>query len=192
MAKVDPYLRPLFDALYDMLDPDRANNLIERGTIEVAPLAFMRGRTLNDSFIILDEAQNTSPEQMQMFLTRLGFGSKVVVTGDVTQIDLPREQRSGLVHVQNVLNDIDGISFIELRPPRRRPAQACPAHRRGLQGAHGRTQQMSALQIEVENRSGTPVDVDAARQLARRVLNAQQIDEGDLGIAFVGPDESAS
>ncbi|HZO33608.1 MAG TPA: PhoH family protein [Gaiellaceae bacterium] len=112
MAKVDPYLRPLFDALYDMLDPDRANNLIERGTIEVAPLAFMRGRTLNDSFIILDEAQNTSPEQMQMFLTRLGFGSKVVVTGDVTQIDLPREQRSGLVHVQGVLAGIDGISFI--------------------------------------------------------------------------------
>jgi phosphate starvation-inducible protein PhoH and related proteins len=112
MAKVDPYLRPLFDALYDMLDPDRANNLIERGTIEVAPLAFMRGRTLNDSFIILDEAQNTSPEQMQMFLTRLGFGSKVVVTGDVTQIDLPREQRSGLVHVQEVLKEIDGISFI--------------------------------------------------------------------------------
>ena len=112
MAKVDPYLRPLFDALYDMLEPDRANNLIERGTIEVAPLAFMRGRTLNDSFIILDEAQNTSPEQMQMFLTRLGFGSKVVVTGDVTQIDLPRDQRSGLVHVQNVLVDIEDISFI--------------------------------------------------------------------------------
>ncbi len=112
LAKVDPYLRPLFDALYDMLDPDRANNLMERGTIEVAPLAFMRGRTLNDSFIILDEAQNTSPEQMQMFLTRLGFGSKVVVTGDVTQIDLPREQRSGLVQVQDMLADIDGISFI--------------------------------------------------------------------------------
>src|SRR5262249_60290193 len=83
MAKVDPFLRPLFDALYDMMDPDKANNLIERGTVEVAPLAFMRGRTLNDSFIILDEAQNTSPEQMQMFLTRLGFGSKVVVTGDI-------------------------------------------------------------------------------------------------------------
>src|SRR5215831_8981011 len=112
MAKVDPYMRPLFDALYDMMDPDKANNLIERGTVEVAPLAFMRGRTLNDSFIILDEAQNTSPEQMQMFLTRLGFGSKVVVTGDVTQIDLPREQRSGLVHVQDVLKDVEGISFI--------------------------------------------------------------------------------
>jgi phosphate starvation-inducible PhoH-like protein len=113
MAKVDPYLRPLFDALYDMLDPDKANNLIDRGTIEVAPLAFMRGRSLNDSFIILDEAQNTSPEQMQMFLTRLGFGSKVVVTGDVTQIDLPREQRSGLVHVRDVLIDIEGIQFVE-------------------------------------------------------------------------------
>ena len=112
LAKVDPYLRPLFDALYDMLDPDRLAAYMEKGTIEVAPLAFMRGRTLNDSFIILDEAQNTSPEQMQMFLTRLGFGSKVVVTGDVTQIDLPREQASGLIQVQDILGSIDGISFI--------------------------------------------------------------------------------
>jgi phosphate starvation-inducible PhoH-like protein len=113
LAKVDPYLRPLFDALYDMLEPDRLNAYMDRGTIEVAPLAFMRGRTLNDSFIILDEAQNTSPEQMQMFLTRLGFGSKVVVTGDVTQIDLPREQASGLIQVQDVLGSIDGIGFIQ-------------------------------------------------------------------------------
>jgi phosphate starvation-inducible protein PhoH and related proteins len=113
LAKVDPYLRPLFDALYDMLEPDKANAYMERGTIEVAPLAFMRGRTLNDSFIILDEAQNTSPEQMQMFLTRLGFGSKVVVTGDVTQIDLPREQRSGLVQVQSILDGVDDIEFIQ-------------------------------------------------------------------------------
>jgi len=112
LAKVDPYMRPLFDALFDMLDPDRLNAYMERGTIEVAPLAFMRGRTLNDSFIILDEAQNTSPEQMQMFLTRLGFGSKVVVTGDVTQVDLPRDQASGLIQVQNVLGSIDGIGFI--------------------------------------------------------------------------------
>ena len=112
-AKVDPYLRPLFDAVYDMLEPDKANAYMERGTIEVAPLAFMRGRTLNDSFIILDEAQNTSPEQMQMFLTRLGFGSKVVVTGDVTQIDLPREQRSGLVQVQGILDGVDDIEFIQ-------------------------------------------------------------------------------
>ncbi len=112
LAKVDPYLRPLYDALYDMLDPDRLAAYMEKGTIEVAPLAFMRGRTLNDSFIILDEAQNTSPEQMQMFLTRLGFGSKVVVTGDITQIDLPREQASGLIQVQNILGAIDGIAFI--------------------------------------------------------------------------------
>jgi phosphate starvation-inducible PhoH-like protein len=112
LAKVDPYLRPLFDALYDMLDADRLAAFMERGTIEVAPLAFMRGRTLNDSFIILDEAQNTSPEQMQMFLTRLGFGSKVVVTGDVTQVDLPREQASGLIQVQDILGAVEGISFV--------------------------------------------------------------------------------
>jgi phosphate starvation-inducible PhoH-like protein len=113
LAKVDPYLRPLFDALYDMLDADRLSAYMDRGTIEVAPLAFMRGRTLNDSFIILDEAQNTSPEQMQMFLTRLGFGSKIVVTGDVTQVDLPREQASGLIHVRDILGRMDGVAFIE-------------------------------------------------------------------------------
>jgi phosphate starvation-inducible PhoH-like protein len=113
LAKVDPYLRPLFDALYDMLDADRLAAYMDRGTIEVAPLAFMRGRTLNDSFIILDEAQNTSPEQMQMFLTRLGFGSRVVVTGDVTQIDLPRDQASGLIQVRDILSTIDGIAFVE-------------------------------------------------------------------------------
>jgi phosphate starvation-inducible PhoH-like protein len=113
LAKVDPYLRPLFDALYDMLDADRLAAFMDRGTIEVAPLAFMRGRTLNDSFVILDEAQNTTPEQMQMFLTRLGFGSKVVVTGDVTQIDLPREQASGLIQVRDILQTIDGIAFVE-------------------------------------------------------------------------------
>ena len=112
LAKVDPYLRPLFDALYDMLDADRLASYMEKGAIEVAPLAFMRGRTLNDSFIILDEAQNTSPEQMQMFLTRLGFGSKVVVTGDDTQIDLPREQASGILSVQDILGRIEGIAFI--------------------------------------------------------------------------------
>jgi phosphate starvation-inducible protein PhoH and related proteins len=112
LEKVDPYLRPLFDALYDMLDADRLASYMEKGIIEVAPLAFMRGRTLNDSFIILDEAQNTSPEQMQMFLTRLGFGSKVVVTGDVTQVDLPREQASGLIQVQDILGTLDGVAFV--------------------------------------------------------------------------------
>ena len=113
LEKVDPYLRPLFDALYDMLDADRLASYMEKGIVEVAPLAFMRGRTLNDSFVILDEAQNTSPEQMQMFLTRLGFGSKMVVTGDVTQIDLPREQASGLIQVQHILGPLDGVAFIQ-------------------------------------------------------------------------------
>ncbi|HEV2773694.1 MAG TPA: PhoH family protein [Thermoleophilaceae bacterium] len=112
MAKVDPYLRPLFDALYDMLEPERVNQYVERGQIEIAPLAYMRGRTLNDSFIILDEAQNTSPEQIQMFLTRLGFGSKMVVTGDVTQVDLPREQRSGLLVIGEILGEVEGIEFV--------------------------------------------------------------------------------
>ncbi|HET7428545.1 MAG TPA: PhoH family protein [Gaiellales bacterium] len=111
-AKVDPYLRPLFDALHDMLDADKLASYMDKGMVEVAPLAFMRGRTLNDSFIILDEAQNTSPEQMQMFLTRLGFGSRIVVTGDITQIDLPREQRSGLVNVMRVLDGVPDIAFI--------------------------------------------------------------------------------
>jgi phosphate starvation-inducible PhoH-like protein len=111
-AKVDPYLRPLFDALYDMMDHDKVQRLMDRNVIEVAPLAFMRGRTLNDSFIILDEAQNTSREQMKMFLTRLGFGSRAVVTGDVTQTDLPRGQQSGLNHVRELLADVDGISFV--------------------------------------------------------------------------------
>jgi phosphate starvation-inducible PhoH-like protein len=112
MAKVDPYLRPLFDALHDMLEPERVAQHLERGAIEVAPLAFMRGRTLNDSFIILDEAQNTSPEQMKMFLTRLGFNSKMVVTGDITQIDLPRESDSGLVVVSEILDGVEGIDFV--------------------------------------------------------------------------------
>jgi phosphate starvation-inducible PhoH-like protein len=112
MAKVDPYLRPLFDALHDMLDPDRVSQHLERGVIEVAPLAYMRGRTLNDSFIILDEAQNTSPEQMKMFLTRLGFGSRMVVTGDITQIDLPREQASGLIVVSEILQGVEDVEFI--------------------------------------------------------------------------------
>jgi phosphate starvation-inducible protein PhoH and related proteins len=112
MAKVDPYLRPLFDALHDMLDPEKVTQHLERGVIEIAPLAFMRGRTLNDSFVILDEAQNTTPEQMKMFLTRLGFGSRMVVTGDVTQVDLPREQQSGLIAVGEVLGAVEGVEFV--------------------------------------------------------------------------------
>jgi phosphate starvation-inducible PhoH-like protein len=110
--KVNPYLRPLYDALYDMMDTERATRLVERGTIEVAPIAFMRGRTLNDAFVILDEAQNTTSEQMKMFLTRLGFGSKAVVTGDITQIDLPQPRSSGLVEALKIVKDIEGIGFI--------------------------------------------------------------------------------
>ncbi len=113
MAKIDPYLRPLYDALYDMVEPEGAQRLLERQTVEVAPLAFMRGRTLNNSFIILDEAQNTTPEQMKMFLTRIGFGSRVVVTGDVTQIDVPNG-KSGLVGLERVLQGIDDLAFVHL------------------------------------------------------------------------------
>jgi phosphate starvation-inducible PhoH-like protein len=112
--KIDPYLRPLFDALHDMIDIDSIPRLMQSGIIEVAPLAYMRGRTLNDAFVILDEAQNTTPEQMKMFLTRLGFGSKMVITGDVTQIDLPNGQNSGLKIVRDILKDIDDIAFLEL------------------------------------------------------------------------------
>ena len=110
--KVNPYLRPLYDALYDLMDFDRGQALIDHGVIEVAPLAFMRGRTLNDAFVILDEAQNTTTEQMKMFLTRLGFGSRAVITGDVTQIDLPSGSISGLVQARNVLGRVDDISFV--------------------------------------------------------------------------------
>jgi len=110
--KVNPYLRPLYDALYDMMDFDRASKLVERGAIEVAPLAFMRGRTLNDAFVILDEAQNTASEQMKMFLTRLGYQSKAVITGDVTQVDLPEGKQSGLIEIQAILKNIKGIEFV--------------------------------------------------------------------------------
>ena len=110
--KVNPYVRPLYDALYDMLEMDRVDRLLERGTIEIAPLAFMRGRTLNDAFVILDEAQNTTSEQMKMFLTRLGFGSKAVITGDITQIDLPPRQTSGLVEVMRVVQHVEGVAFV--------------------------------------------------------------------------------
>jgi phosphate starvation-inducible PhoH-like protein len=113
-AKIDPYLKPLYDALYEMLEPETFRRYAEQGTIEIAPLAFMRGRTLNDAFIILDEAQNTTPEQMKMFLTRLGFGSRAVVTGDVTQVDLPSGARSGLVVIEEILTGIPGVAFNHL------------------------------------------------------------------------------
>jgi phosphate starvation-inducible PhoH-like protein len=112
--KIDPYLRPLYDALHDMVDPETIPKLLERGQVEVAPLAFMRGRSLNDSFIILDEAQNTTPEQMKMFLTRLGFGSRIVVTGDTTQVDLPNGTKSGLRVVEGILDGVEDIAFCRL------------------------------------------------------------------------------
>jgi phosphate starvation-inducible PhoH-like protein len=110
--KVDPYLRPLYDALHDMMRFEKAANLMQKGIIEVAPIAFMRGRTLNDSFVILDEAQNTTSEQMKMFLTRIGFNSKAVITGDITQIDLPSDRTSGLIESKNILQNIEGIEFV--------------------------------------------------------------------------------
>ena len=128
--KIDPYLRPLYDALHDMIDPESIPRLMTAGTIEVAPLAYMRGRTLNDAFIILDEAQNTSPEQMKMFLTRLGFGSKIVVTGDVTQVDLPSGTPSGLRVVQEILEGVDDVSLLPAHSAGRRTAPAGQRHRR--------------------------------------------------------------
>lgn len=114
LEKISPYLRPLYDVLFELIGADKFEDYLQRGVIEVAPLAYMRGRTLNDSFIILDEAQNTTAEQMKMFLTRFGFGSKIIVTGDITQIDLPGAKPSGLVKIQKILNGIEGISFIYL------------------------------------------------------------------------------
>ena len=135
--KVDPYLRPMYDALYEMLGFDRVARLIERNVIEVAPLAFMRGRSLNDSFIILDEAQNTTIEQMKMFLTRIGFGSRAVVTGDVTQIDLPAGRPSGLRHALDVLRGVEGVAFTHFDAGRRGAPSAGAAHRAGLRSAAG-------------------------------------------------------
>ena len=192
LAKVDPYLRPLFDALHDMLDADKLTAHMERGVIEVAPLAFMRGRTLNDSFIILDEAQNTSPEQMQMFLTRLGFGSKVVVTGDVTQVDLPRDQSSGLIQVRDILGSIDGIEFVEFTHQdvvRHKLVQRIVEAYKQHAEETGTAPQAMMVAVEVENRSGAEVDEAAAVELARRVLAAEGVEDGELGLAFAGPDE---
>ena len=133
--KVDPYLRPLYDALYDLMGFDKTGKLLERGTIELAPLAYMRGRTLNHAFIILDEAQNTTPEQMKMFLTRIGFGAKAVVTGDVTQIDLARGQKSGLIEARRILSDVRGIAIYRVRRQRRGAPSAGGAHHRCLREA---------------------------------------------------------
>ena len=164
-------MRPLFDALYDTMDADRLNAYMDRGTIEVAPLAFMRGRTLNDSFVILDEAQNTTPEQMQMFLTRLGFGSKMVVTGDVTQVDLPREQASGLIQVRDILRGVDGIGFVEFGHEdvvRHKLVQRIvEAYKRHAEETGHRRGVAVMVDVEVANRSGAAVD-EAGAADARR------------------------
>ena len=166
-AKVDPYLRPLFDALYDMLDPERVNSYFENGIIEVAPLAFMRGRTLNDSFVILDEAQNTSPEQMKMFLTRLGFGSRMVVTGDITQIDLPRDQRSGLVVIGEILVRGRGHHVRALRRRGRRPPQARAADRRRIRRLLGAPEARLS-----RARSTSPTSARSCRDAVAAALDA--------------------
>ena len=165
---------------------------MERGTIEVAPLAFMRGRTLNDSFIILDEAQNTSPEQMQMFLTRLGFGSKVVVTGDVTQIDLPREQASGLIQVQDILGAIDGIAFVRSRTTTSSATSSCSGSSRPTSATPRRPapQRAPVIAVEVENRSGVGGRRRGGASRSPATCSpAEGIDEASSGIAFVAPDE---
>ena len=141
---MNPYLRPLYDALYDMLDGERVERLLERGTIEIAPIAFMRGRTLNDAFVILDEAQNTTSEQMKMFLTRLGFGSKAVITGDITQIDLPHGRMSGLIEALQRRAPGRRHRVRPFRRARRRPAQAGAADRQGVRGIHGGRRRVSA------------------------------------------------
>jgi rRNA maturation RNase YbeY len=175
--KIDPYLRPLYDALHDMIDPETIPKLLAAGTIEVAPLAFMRGRSLNDSFIILDEAQNTSPEQMKMFLTRLGYGSKIVVTGDVTQVDLPSGTKSGLRVIEGILDDIEDISFNRRRS-------------RGPEGPAIRGERMS---IEVLDESGLDlIDVRRTQRLAAYVLDAMRVHpQAELCITAVDEDTIA-
>ena len=153
--KIDPYLRPLYDALHDMVDPESIPRLMAAGTIEVAPLAYMRGRSLNDAFIILDEAQNTSPEQMKMFLTRLGFGSKMVVTGDVSQVDLPSGTTSGLRQVRDILDGVDDIHFSELTRSGRRAAPAGQRDRRRLRRPRGGRRQPRAAPGDRPRRRAT-------------------------------------
>ena len=200
--KVDPYFRPLFDALYDMIDGEKLAALIEKGEIEVAPLAFMRGRTLNDSFIILDEAQNTSPEQMKMFLTRLGFGSKMVVTGDVTQIDLPHSRTSGLVTVPEVLEEIDDISIVQFdghdvvrHKLVQRIVNAYKAHDDEVGAARAQRSSPSGPApggvelvnvVEVVNGTRTAIDEELVARLVARVLEDEGVRGAEVAVTFVG------
>ena len=217
MAKIDPYLRPLYDALYDMVEPEGAQRLLERQTVEVAPLAFMRGRTLNNSFIILDEAQNTTPEQMKMFLTRIGFGSRVVVTGDVTQVDVPNG-KSGLVGLERMLQGIDGLTFVHLGASDvvrhrivadivaayERTGPAAPDQRGGRRCLNlrvppsaptrpsmvGGADEHVATVVATNAQTEVDVDVDRWCRLALGVLRAQPRG-GELTLTFVDRDEIA-
>ena len=165
--KVNPYLRPLYDALYDMLEIERAERLLERGTIEVAPIAFMRGRTLNDAFVILDEAQNTTSEQMKMFLTRLGFGSKAVITGDVTQIDLPVGRASGLVEAVKIVGNIEGIAFVHFDDKDVVRHSARPADRQGVRSLRW-IPTVAACAVAVTDGRGRPVRAPGPRPRGSR------------------------
>ena len=199
MAKIDPYLRPLFDALQDMLDPDKVQQHLERGSIEVAPLAFMRGRTLNDSFVILDEAQNTSPEQMKMFLTRLGFNSKMVITGDITQIDLPRDQKSGLIVVKDILDEVEGIEFVQFgredvvrhRLVQRIVDAYADAAKRGATELRPAIASGPEALLEVEVIG--PVDLPAGEveRLASLAAASAGIEDGHVAITFVAGERIA-
>ena len=156
--KIDPYLRPLYDALYDMLDPEKVDRYLEKNVIEIAPIAFMRGRTLNDSFVILDEAQNTTSEQMKMFVTRLGFNSKAVITGDVTQIDLPNANRSGLLEAVDILKNVEGLAFRILRRRRRGAASPGAAHHSRLRRAQERAGGAAIVAVESKSRTAKPME----------------------------------
>ena len=183
--KIDPYLRPLYDALHDMVDPESIPKLLAAGTIEVAPLAFLRGRSLNDSFIVLDEAQNTTPEQMKMFLTRLGFGSKIVVTGDVTQVDLPSGTKSGLRVVQDILDDVDDVTFVRLTAHdvvRHRLVgkivaayEEHDARARAPEQPAASERRERSVSIEVLDESGQSLDVDHLASLSRFVLDRMRV-----------------
>ena len=193
MAKIDPYLRPLYDALYDMVEPEGAQRLLERQTVEVAPLAFMRGRTLNNSFIILDEAQNTTPEQMKMFLTRIGFGSRVVVTGDVTQVDVPNG-KSGLLGLERVLSGIDGLAFVHLTASdvvrHRIVADIVAAYERGGDPP-SMSEPPSPTVVAADEQDEIAIDVERWSELARAVLTDEER-HGELTLTFVDRDEIAA
>jgi hypothetical protein len=199
-AKVNPYLRPMYDALYDMMDIDQANRLVERGEIEIAPLAYMRGRTLNDAFIILDEGQNVTPEQMKMFLTRLGFRSKAIITGDITQVDLPAGNPSGLIEIQSIIHDIpasdSSISTIATSSAtgwfRRssRPTNDTRKQARAQNASVCRRNDLAMIRVAVSNRQHTiTLDAPRLKRRARRVLRDMGLAETELSVVFVDDEE---